>query len=72
MYTNGETSSEQRTMAAIQAIAESVSEISLRDLFAMNALNGIIANGDFHGSEEQYTEQAYSFADAMLKTRRKK
>ena len=72
MYTNGETSSEQRTMAAIQAIAESVSEISLRDLFAMNALNGIIANGDFLGSEEQYAGQAYSFADAMLKTRRKK
>lgn len=44
----------------------------LRDLFAMNALNGIIAQGDFHGSEQQYAEQAYRFADAMIKARKNK
>lgn len=44
----------------------------LRDLFAMNALNGILAQGDFHGSEQQYAEQAYRFADAMIKARKVK
>ena len=44
----------------------------LRDLFAMNALNGILAQGDFHGSEQQYAEQAYRFADAMIKARKNK
>ena len=42
MWTNGETMGEQRTMAAIQAIASSISEIELRDLFAINAMNAII------------------------------
>ena len=44
----------------------------LRDLFAMNALNGILANGDFHGNENAFAEQAYIFADAMMKARNKK
>lgn len=44
----------------------------LRDLFAMNALQGIISCGDFHGSEDQYAEQAYAFADAMLKARKRR
>lgn len=42
----------------------------LRDLFAMNALNGILAQGDYHGSERQYAEQAYCFADAMIAARK--
>ena len=43
----------------------------LRDLFAMNALNGILSNGDFRGSKNEYAEQAYGFADAMLEARKK-
>lgn len=42
MYTNGETREELNTMASIQMIATSISEIELRDLFAMNAMNSII------------------------------
>ncbi len=44
----------------------------LRDLFAMSALNGIIAQCDFSESQQQYAEQAYNFADAMIKARKNK
>jgi hypothetical protein len=42
MFTNGETREELATMASIQMIATSMSEIKLRDLFAINAMNAII------------------------------
>lgn len=51
-------------------VAENMSDLKLRDLFAISALNGILAQGDFHGSEQQYAEQAYSFADAMIAARK--
>ena len=72
MCTNGETVGEQRTMMAIQSMNEKMPDLDLRDLFAMNALNGILANGDFHGSPDQYAVTAYTFADAMIVARRKK
>lgn len=55
---------------ALEGIEYKIPE--LRDLFAMSALNGILAQGDYHGSEQQYAEQAYCFADAMLKARARK
>ena len=57
---------------SINEINRKMPEVTLRDLFAMNALNGILAQGDFHGSEQQYAEEAYCFADAMLKARKSK
>lgn len=44
----------------------------LRDLFAMNALNGILASPDFSGNPEVITETAYQYADAMIQARKKK
>ena len=75
MYMNGETVGEQRTMAAIQAIAGNITEVELRDLFAMNALNGLmIVNQRVEGSwsAEAFSKKAYEYADAMLVARRKK
>jgi hypothetical protein len=40
--------------------------MSLRDLFAANALQGLLANGS---CGEWIETSAYSFADAMLKAR---
>ena len=57
---------------SINEINRKMPEVTLRDLFAMNALNGILAQGDFHGSEQQFAEEAYCFADAMMKARKQK
>lgn len=42
-----------------------VGEISLRDLFAMAALQGLIASGK-GGEKEPKVRAAYDFADLML------
>ena len=44
----------------------------LRDLFAMNALNGILASPDFAGTPYEITKIAYEYADAMMQARKKK
>lgn len=58
------------TLDSINEINRKMPEVTLRDLFAMNALNGMLAQGDFHGSEQQYAKQAYNFADAMIAARK--
>ena len=58
------------TLDSINEINRKMPEVTLRDLFAMNALNGILSQGDYHGSERQYAEQAYNFADAMIAARK--
>ena len=70
MYTNGETVGEQRTMAAIQAIASSISEIELRDLFAMSAMQGYLSKSYFDTTKNDVPSMAYEMADKMLKARR--
>ena len=73
METNGTTREESITMSAIQGIYHKMPELELRDLFAMNALNGLLASKSFvlcYPSD--YTEAAYEYADAMLKERSKK
>jgi len=72
MCTNGETVGEQRTMMAIQDFCEKVPEIQLRDLFAMSALNGLLACQNTNGSADEFAFGAYRFADAMILARRKK
>lgn len=44
----------------------------LRDLFAMNALNGILVSPDFSGTPDQLADIAYEYADAMIKARKRK
>ena len=60
----------QNTLKSIECNMPDLRDLDLRDLFAMNALNGILAQGDYHGSEQQYAEQAYGFADAMIAARK--
>lgn len=47
--------------------------ITLRDLFAMHALQAILTSPEHRGlNEEESTQAAYSLADAMLKAREAK
>lgn len=61
---------EQWVRNAVESIEVKTPE--LRDLFAMNALNGILASPDFAGNPEEIAGYAYKYADAMLNARRKK
>jgi hypothetical protein len=82
METHGTTMEELNTMKAIQAINQKIPEVTLRDLFAMVALQGILAGGasitrarSISGKEKTYLGEleagaAYKFADAMLLERR--
>lgn len=46
-------------------------EPTLRDTFAMNAMNGLLANGHFNSENPTVTaELAYKIADAMLGVRK--
>ena len=49
-----------------------LSELSARDLFAMSAMNGFLANNITSGNSEDFANMAYKFADAMLEARRTK
>lgn len=71
MDTNGMTIIERDTMESIQCINQKIPNIELRDLFAINALNGILASPDFSGTPEQIADYAYQYADAMIERRKK-
>jgi hypothetical protein len=44
---------------------------TLRDTFAMNAMNGMISNGYFNSENPKVTaELAYKIADAMMEVRK--
>ena len=72
MVTGGMTIIEQNTMESIQNINQKIPELKLRDIFAMHALNGMLASPDYSGTPEQLADYAYKYADAMLNARRKK
>ena len=84
MFTNGETREELKTMAAIQNISQGMPDLAnltLRDLFAMTAMNTIInchtnTNLDDILNKDYYIKNipdaAYKLADAMLEARSKK
>lgn len=72
---------EAQTMDMVSKAAKRIAaaDITLRDIFAMSALNGIIRNGFESGNcdsipdkfdAEQYAESAYCIADAMLEARK--
>lgn len=63
----------QRTMDSIYRMCNTVADLELRDLFAMNIMNGICANGvpemvlrTDDGCESLAT-MSYKLADAMIK-----
>ena len=84
MFTNGETREELKTMAAIQNISQEMPDLAnltLRDLFAMTAMNTIInchtnTNLDDILNKDYYIKNipdaAYKLADAMLEKRRQR
>lgn len=64
---------EQDTMEAVQRLAAKapvLQELTLRDLFAMAALQGLIA-GKFSDNAEIASCAAYVVADEMLKERQR-
>ena len=72
---------ENQTMNLVSRAAKRIADldITLRDIFAMSALNGIIRNGFESGNcdavpdkfdAEQYASSAYCIADAMLEARK--
>lgn len=74
---------ETQTLTQVSRAAKKLadSNLTLRDLFAMSALNGIIGNAFVAGTHaavpdkndaQEYAESAYCIADAMLEARKKK
>ena len=72
---------EAQTMDMVSKAAKRIAtaDITLRDIFALSAINGIIRNGFDSGNydslpdkfdAEQYAESAYCIADAMLEARK--
>ena len=61
-----------RTLDAVQNACNKIPNVELRDLFAMNALNGMLASPDYSGTPEQLADYAYQYADAMIKERKVK
>ena len=72
---------ENQTMNLVSRAVKRIADldITLRDIFAMSALNGIITNGFASGDcgalpdkvdAEQYAESACGIADAMLEARK--
>jgi hypothetical protein len=43
--------------------------MTLRDYFAAAALQGLLSDSNTGGSDSQFAESAYAYADAMLKAR---
>lgn len=64
---------EQRTMHSIQKLNAKIPEVTLRDLFAMNIISGMIATNLILDEEFLlgYSKKAYKIADAMLEARGK-
>ena len=57
---------------SINEINRKMPELTLRDLFAMAALTGMLANPTNEERSECLEMEAYSYADSMLKARKKK
>ena len=63
------TREEQDTMKAIQMINKKIPEVTLRDLFAMNAMNALINARDNSCYSQGTVQDTYNLADTMLEVR---
>ena len=61
-----------RAFESVCEINRKMPEVTLRDTFAMNALNGILASPDFSGTPANIAKIAYEYADVMIEARKKK
>ena len=66
---------EEATMKSIQGIYKKLPDlngVTLRDLFAMSSLNGLIYDvGINEENVQNYANKAYLIADAMIEARKK-
>ena len=61
----------QRTIGAIGEACAKASGVTLHDVFAMSALNGLIGSGDYgEGDLAELSPMAYRLADVMLEARK--
>jgi hypothetical protein len=61
---------EQHTHEQLQRASQHICDLTLRDLFAMSALNGLCANDNcIDNTYRDFAETAYKLADEMLKVR---
>lgn len=67
MYTKAE---EMKTRA-IQKIAQKIPEMTLRDIFAIQILNGLLSHSVVM-SDDKLVKRSYEIADAMLSARGQK
>lgn len=66
------TTLEQQTMEHLCNLDSKIPKLTLRDLFAMSALNGMYAN-DTHYTDctyRDFAEMAYKQAEEMIKVRK--
>lgn len=58
-------------MQAINQVCAKAIGVTLRDVFAMSALNGLISSGDYgEGDLAELPQMAYRLADVMLEARK--
>lgn len=62
---------EQHTHELLQSACRKIPDVTLRDLFAMSSINGLIFGID-EENVQKYANKAYLIADAMLEAREKK
>lgn len=62
---------EQHTHEQLQRVSQHICDLTLRDLFAMSALNGMYANNTYYpeATYRDFATMAYEQADEMLKAR---
>jgi hypothetical protein len=64
------TREEQITMQSLQRLERKIPDLTLRDLFAMNIINGLCANTLLSTTSlDDFATLTYKQADAMLKAR---
>lgn len=61
----------QTTFALVQEFCNHFTKITMRDIFAMQALNGLVAVVDSNNSEV-IADKAYAIADAMISKRKER
>ena len=63
------TREEQITMQSLQRLERKIPDMTLRDLFAMAYMNGVVSRVHINDDYEEKAVMAYKVADAMLKAR---
>lgn len=60
----------QTTFMLVQEFCQHFTKVTMRDMFAMQALNGLV--GSVGNNPEVIADQAYAIADAMMSKRKER